>query len=108
MVTVVSIIGVESLARVLLALWWCRSVLRWWGLVVLVAKAAKPSTLVVLRLLLTTLVVLGARHPSCAVHRSQALATTATVADARPDDEEGNEEDEDNGGQDPATPVAPA
>lgn len=98
MVTVVSIIAVESLARVLLALRWRRRVLRWRGLIVLVAKAAKPSTLVVLGLLLTTLVVLVTRHPSCAVHGSQAAAATATVANARPNDEEGDEEDEDDGG----------
>lgn len=98
MVTIVSIIAVESLARVLLALWWCRRVLRWRSLVVLVAKTAKPSTLVVLGLLLTALVVLVARDPSCAVHGSQATAATTTVADAGPDDEEGDEEDEDDGG----------
>lgn len=102
MVTVVSIVAIESLARVLLALWWRRrSVLRWRGLVVvLVAKSAKPSTLVILGLLLAALVVVVVVtwDPSCAVHGSQAATTTATVADARPYDEEGDKGDQNDGG----------
>lgn len=74
---------------------------------VLVTEAAEPSALIVLRLLALVIVVV-ARHPSGAVHGLHTAAATATVADARPNDEECDEEDDDDGSQDPASVVGPA
>lgn len=110
MVAVVALVAVESLARVLLALGRAWGVLRWRGLVcvVLVAKAAEPSAVVVLRLLA---IVVGwstaLRHPPGAIHGLHSAAAATTVADARPGDEEQDEEDNDDGGKDPAAVVVP-
>lgn len=100
-VSVVSLVRVESLTGVLVGDR-ARGVLWWRGLVVLVAAVAKPSAVVVLRLLRPGWPVVGIlwvamHHPPGAVAGLQALTAAAAVIDARPGDEEGDEEDDDDG-----------
>lgn len=116
MVAVVTLVAIESLTRILLLLGrraGVGSILRWRRLVVvLVTEAAEPTALVVLRLVVGVVVVEATSttggHPAGAVHGLHAGLAAAAVLDARPGDEEHDEEGDNDGSENPSAVVVPA